>query len=105
MVYGAYHAIVNVSHPDGSLQPYDVTGNICESGDLFARAEPIAKIREGDLLAILDTGAYGMSMASHYNLRPLPAEVLVRPDQTRHLMRSRQTEADLIQNLFNSPSY
>ncbi|ARA92800.1 diaminopimelate decarboxylase [Rhodothermaceae bacterium RA] len=100
-MYGAYHALYNLSNPDGALQPYDVTGNICESGDLFARDRPVQTIREGDILAILDAGAYGMSMASEYNLRPLPAEVLVTEDGPR-LIRARRTPEELADALLTT---
>lgn len=98
-IYGAYHGIVNLSNPDGPTRLYDVTGNYCESADLFARARPVQEIREGDVLAILDAGAYGMSMASEYNLRPLPAEALVREDGTSVLVRRRETSEELVDRL------
>ena len=98
-VYGAYHAISNLSNPDGPLHTYDVTGNICESGDLLAKERPIQEIREGDVLAILDAGAYGMAMASEYNLRPLPAEVLIGMDGTLHLTRRRASPTELVERL------
>lgn len=95
-MYGAYHALYNLSHPDGPLRRYDVVGNICESGDLFARDRWLQEVREGDVLAVLDAGAYGLSMASTYNLRPLPAEVLVGPDDTARLVTRRRTAEDLV---------
>ena len=98
-VYGAYHAVTNLSNPDGPLRTYDVAGNICESGDLFAKGRPIQEIREGDVLAILDAGAYGMAMASEYNLRPLPAEVLISSDGTLHLTRRRVSPIELAERL------
>ncbi|MFN3596021.1 MAG: diaminopimelate decarboxylase [Rubricoccaceae bacterium] len=88
-LYGAYHALSNVSNPDGPLRTYDIVGNVCESGDLFARARRVQEVRRGDVLAIHDTGAYGAAMASTYNLRPLPAEALVGPDGTLRLTRAR----------------
>ena len=99
-LYDAYHAVTNLSNPDGPLVRYDVVGNICESGDRFAIDRPIQEIREDDILAILDTGAYGMSMAApSYNLRPLPAEVLVtggnEPGRYRLISR-RRTAAELV---------
>lgn len=94
-VYGAYHAVTNLSNPDGPLRPYDVAGNICESGDLFAKERAVQEIREGDVLALLDAGAYGMAMASEYNLRPLPAEVMISSDGTPHLTRRRVSPTEL----------
>lgn len=95
ILYDAYHRISNVSRPDGPLQTYDITGNICESGDLFARDRALPEIHEGDLLAIHDAGAYGMTMASEYNMRPLPAEVLVPPVGAPTLIRRRLTPDEL----------
>lgn len=94
-IYGAYHEIVNLSNPDGATRRYDVAGNICESGDLFATDREIAQIREGDFLSVMDAGAYGMSMASTYNLRPLPAEVYIRTDGTQDVIRPRLSAEEL----------
>ncbi len=94
-VYGAYHAISNLSNPDGTHHTYDVAGNICESGDLFARDREVPEIREGDILGVMDAGAYGMAMASTYNLRPLPAEVFVAVDGSMELVRRRVTADEL----------
>ncbi len=94
-LYDAYHALANLSNPDGPLRAYDVVGNVCESGDLFARQREVQELRRGDLLAVLDAGAYGVSMASTYNLRPLPAEVVVRPDGRPDLVRPRLTAVQL----------
>ncbi len=90
-LYKAYHEVVNLSNPEGVRKTYTVTGNICETGDILAYERTIPEIREGDLLAIKDTGAYGMAMASTYNLRPLPAEVLVRSSGEIVLIRPRQS--------------
>ncbi len=95
-IYDAYHAIRNLSNPEGAPRRYDVVGNVCEAGDVLARERMIPAIREGDLLAVLDAGAYGMAMASTYNLRPLPAEVMVRPDGAAELVRRRQTAEDVV---------
>lgn len=94
VLYDSYHHILNLSS-SGSMKKYDVYGNICESGDCFGKDRMIAEIHEGDILAILDTGAYGFSMASQYNSRPLPAEVLVSNGKAR-LIRKRQTFADIL---------
>ncbi len=77
VLYGAYHHIVNISNPLGEPRKYDICGNICESGDCFARDRTIPEIREGDYLAIQNAGAYCRSMASEYNLRPLPPEYIL----------------------------
>ena len=77
ILYGAYHEIINISNPNGVEKPYDITGNICETGDRFAEGRRIPEIRPGDLLGICNAGAYARSMASQYNLRPLPAEYLI----------------------------
>jgi len=102
-VYDAYHKIANLSRPDGPARPYTVTGNICETGDVFAEHRPVAEIREGDVLGLLDAGAYGMAMASTYNLRALPAEVFVSLDGAPHLVRARQTPESLVDALLSMP--
>jgi diaminopimelate decarboxylase len=79
-LYSAYHEIVPVvQSKDSSVkkETVDVVGPVCESGDFFARDRELPRVEEGSLLAILDTGAYGMVLASNYNTRPRPAEVLV----------------------------
>ena len=101
-LYGAYHALANLSNPGGPPRPYDVVGNVCESGDLFARAREVQELRRGDLLAVLDAGAYGSSMASTYNLRPLPAEVVLRPDGALDLVRPRQTPEDVARSVLGA---
>ncbi|MBM4429458.1 MAG: diaminopimelate decarboxylase [Chloroflexi bacterium] len=76
-MYGAYHAMVNASCVQGPVETVSIAGNLCESGDLLARERRMAQCREGDVLAILNSGAYGYAMSSNYNARPRPAEVLV----------------------------
>jgi len=76
VLYGAYHHIVNLSNPDGPLQRYQIVGNICESGDIFAHDREVSEIRVGDILCLLTAGAYGYSMGSVYNLRALPPEIV-----------------------------
>ncbi len=98
--YEAYHEIYNLSNAGAHRSDYDVVGNICESGDIFARNRAIQEIREGDILAILDTGAYGMSMASVYNLRPLPAEVMIRMNGSIDCIQPRQSDKELITRLY-----
>jgi len=73
----------------------DVVGPVCESGDFFARDRKISPLRPGDLVALLDAGAYGMAQSSNYNTRMRPAEVLIEGSKAR-LIRRRETMADLL---------
>ncbi|MDX1429843.1 MAG: hypothetical protein R3282_06130, partial [Rhodothermales bacterium] len=98
-IYGAYHEVVNVTNPEAPARLYNIVGNICESSDFFAHERRVAEIREGDTLAILDAGAYGMAMASEYNLRPLPREVFIEPDGTAVLVREAETPEELVSRL------
>jgi diaminopimelate decarboxylase len=93
ILYGAFHPIENVTNPDGRPEIVRVAGNICESGDLFAIDRPLPEPREDDLLLIRNVGAYGYSMASSYNLRPRPAEVMISSAGHR-LIRRRETFED-----------
>jgi diaminopimelate decarboxylase len=95
-LYQAYHEILPVVR-DPQAQPgvVDIVGPVCETGDFFARDREIPAVKEGDLVAILDTGAYGMSLSSNYNSRPRPAEVLVKGKRAR-LIRRRETIRDLL---------
>lgn len=96
-LYSAYHEIVPVVAKGGreTLETADIVGPVCESGDFFARDREMAHVNEGDLLAILDAGAYGMSLASNYNTRPRAAEVLVSGKRV-HLIRRRESVDDLL---------
>jgi len=94
MLYDAYHHVVNVSNPAGKPRIYSVVGYICET-DTFAWDRPIAEIREGDILCIMNAGAYGYAMSSNYNARVRPAEVLVWQGQPL-LIRRRETVEDLV---------
>jgi diaminopimelate decarboxylase len=96
-LYGAHHEIVPVNQRITSAakkEIVDVVGPICESGDFFARDREMPYVEEGELLAILDTGAYGMSLASNYNSRPRAAEILVRGKSAK-VIRRRETIRDL----------
>lgn len=94
-MYGSYHHILVADKPDAQpTENIDVAGNVCESGDLFARDRPLPEIKEGDILAIMNAGAYAFSMASQYNSRPLPAEVMVCEGEV-DVIRERETFADL----------
>lgn len=107
-LYGAHHEIVplvlgNELTHNARTRPLarvatskvDIVGPVCESGDFFARDRELPEVNEGDLLAILDAGAYGMSLASNYNTRPRPAEVLVEGKRSR-LIRGRESYSDLL---------
>jgi diaminopimelate decarboxylase len=93
-LYQAHHQILPVKQPAGAGKTVDIVGPVCESGDFFARDRALPVVKPGDLLAILDTGAYGMTLASNYNTRPRPAEVLVS-GSTHRLVRRRETQRDL----------
>jgi diaminopimelate decarboxylase len=94
-LYGAFHRIVAVTPRQGDLRPYEVVGPLCESSDIFGRDRLLPPLEPGDLLAVLDTGAYSAAMASTYNRRPLQPEVLVDGDGWR-VIRRRQTIDDLV---------
>ncbi len=96
-LYDAYHEIVPVQLDVNSArhETVDVVGPICESGDFFARGRELPVVNEGDLLAILDAGAYGMVLASNYNSRLRPAEVLVDGKSVK-VIRRRETMDDLL---------
>lgn len=95
-LYDAYHEIVPVlRRPAGGHELFDVVGPICETGDFFARGREMPPVNDGDLLAILDAGAYGMVLASNYNTRPRPAEVLVDGGKAR-LIRRGEKISDLL---------
>lgn len=120
VLYDAYHLIWPVRPPPGlepagrvlpaddlaedlrraepalpDLTPVDVVGPVCESGDFLAKDRPLPPLARGDLLAVFSAGAYGMAMASNYNSRPRPPEVLVEGDRFR-LVRRRETYDDLL---------
>jgi diaminopimelate decarboxylase len=92
-MYEAWHGVQAVKQDAGRAQVYDVVGPVCESGDWLARGRELA-IGQGDLLALMSAGAYGMTMASNYNTRGRAAEVLVDGDRA-HLIRKRENPADL----------
>jgi diaminopimelate decarboxylase len=96
MFYDAYHHITNVSNPTGVQRVYTVVGYICET-DTFAWDRKLHEVREGDILAIHNAGAYGYTMSNNYNSRYRPAEVLLYKGKA-HLIRNRETFDDLIRN-------
>ena len=96
-LYEGHHDIVPLRQPspDAIKELVDVVGPICESGDFLAQNREIAPVKAGDLIAVMSAGAYGFVMASNYNTRPLPAEILVDGDKS-HVVRKRQTLEDVI---------
>jgi diaminopimelate decarboxylase len=94
-LYGAYHAIQPASWSDGPAEVVDVVGPICESGDFLARERSLSAVAPGDILAVMNAGAYGFSMSSNYNARPRAAEVLAENGAFR-IIRPRETYDDLI---------
>ncbi len=97
MFYDAYHHIVNISNPNGTPRIYTVVGNICET-DTFAWDRKLNEVREGDILAIKNAGAYGYTMSNNYNARPRPAEVLIYKNKA-HLIRKKETLDDMMRNM------
>ncbi len=104
-MYGSYHNIINASNAESAKkQKIAIAGNICESGDVFTRDEngivdrEMPEIKEGDVLAILNAGAYGYSMSSNYNARQRPAEVLVNGKETR-LIRKMETFEHMMEGI------
>jgi diaminopimelate decarboxylase len=93
-LYDAHHEVRSVNE-NGSVANADLVGPVCESGDYLARDRELPDTREGDLLALMCAGAYGFSMASNYNSRPRPAEVLVRGERWA-VVREREGYADLV---------
>jgi diaminopimelate decarboxylase len=97
-MYGSYHPILVANNlTAASTETYDIAGPICESGDLLAKDHSVPDINEGDLLAVLNAGAYGYSMSSQYNSRPRAAEVLIRGGKPL-LVREREQLKDLVTN-------
>ncbi len=94
-LYGAFHRIEPVAPRDAVERQYEIVGPVCESSDVVGRDRRLPALEVGDLVAIRDTGAYGSAMASNYNRRPLPAEVLVDEGRWR-VIRRRQTIDDML---------
>jgi diaminopimelate decarboxylase len=94
-LYGSYHEIVPLEPRQGPRSATDVVGPLCETGDFLARDRALAEVKSGDLLVVLDAGAYGFALASNYNSRPRPAEVLVEGERMR-LIRRRETLDELM---------
>ena len=101
-LYGSWHdceILRDGSVVTGDKEEITITGNICESGDIIADKRMLPEIKTGDLIAVLDAGAYGYSMASNYNMRLRPAEVLVTSNGDIKLIRRRDTYEDLFRNM------
>jgi len=95
-LYEGYHEIIPLKQPaDGKMEVVDIVGPICESGDFFAQEREVAPLEEGDAIALMSAGAYGFSMASNYNSRPMPVEILVNGKRA-DVIRERQLHSDLI---------
>ena len=97
MMYDSYHDMVNISNPKGTKRVYTVVGYICET-DTLGWDRQLNEVREGDLIAIKNAGAYGFSMASNYNSRLKPAEVLIHNGKA-NLIRKRETFDDLLSHI------
>jgi diaminopimelate decarboxylase len=94
-LYNAFHQIDVVSERGAAEHQYEIVGPVCESSDVVGRDRTLPKTEVGDLVAIRDAGAYGAVMASNYNRRPFPAEVLVDGGRWR-VIRRRQTVDDML---------
>lgn len=96
-LYESYHEIVPlIEAGDARREKVDIVGPVCESGDFFAQDRELPPVHEGDAIALMSAGAYGFTMASNYNSRPLPAEVMVN-GRKAEVIRERQSLADMIQ--------
>lgn len=95
-LYEGWHQIVPLKQPTNStVEKVDVVGPICESGDFLAQNRELPLVKEGEYLAVLSAGAYGFTMASNYNTRPMPAEIMV-DDEKATVVRERQTLEDVL---------
>ena len=100
MFYDAYHHMVNISNPSGTPRIYTIVGYICET-DTFGWDRKMTEVREGDIIAICNAGAYGFTMSNNYNGRPRPAEVLLLNGKA-HLIRKAETLNDLTRNVIDA---
>ncbi|HUW64464.1 MAG TPA: diaminopimelate decarboxylase [Spirochaetia bacterium] len=100
VMYGSYHEVevIKRSGDYGASEEVTVVGNVCESGDILVKDRMLPRIDEGDVVVIMDAGAYGFSMSSNYNCRLRPAEVLICSDGKDKLIRRRETFDDIMRN-------
>jgi diaminopimelate decarboxylase len=91
-LYDSYHEIVPLKQRHGNVVASDVVGPVCESADCFGKNRPLPPVEQGDCLALLSAGAYGFAMASNYNARALPAEVLVHGRKSAVVRRRQRLE-------------
>lgn len=106
VLYEAWHEVVNVTrYRERTQNMYTLAGNICESGDILAVNRELPVTHEGDVLALADAGAYGMVMASEYNRRRLPAEVLICSDGTTKQIRKRDLIKDVLERHLKNCNY
>jgi diaminopimelate decarboxylase len=101
VMYDSHHDIEiyrNNDRPSTKTEDVTIVGNICETGDMIAKNRHLLEIFEGDVLGVLDAGAYGFSMSSNYNNRLRPAEVLIKADGEDVLIRKRDSLEDLVRN-------
>ena len=97
-LYGASHKILPIrKNIEISKIPTEIVGPICESSDSFLKIEEFPDVKEGDFLVIMNAGAYGSSMSSNYNIRPLAAELLIDKDRVE-IIRNKQSFAELFHN-------
>jgi diaminopimelate decarboxylase len=102
-MYDAYHEVIVANNADAPLTTeYTITGPICETGDILATDRKLPQVAAGDIIAILDTGAYGFAMSSQYNCRPRCPEVLIRGSRVS-LMRKGETVGDIIAPMRRPP--
>lgn len=95
-LYDAWHGIRHVTQNGSTAEIYDIVGPVCETGDTFAKNRKMQGVKPGDLLAVMDAGAYGFVMASEYNTRPLPPETMAKEGKFA-LIRARESVQDIIE--------
>ncbi len=106
ILYNAYHRVININrYGEPGTKEYSISGNICESTDILAKDRLLPETHEGDILAFADTGAYGMTMASEYNRRRYPVEILVKNDGTRKCIRPRLGPEKSVDHFLESTGY